>query len=140
MNDSRPELGSKAMYDKLAEVLNGDPNWLRRAKNLNLSMVHGYLFDPPRFYRMEFQSGQMANIQEFSDVAEAPPTELVLRAPVSVWEQLLITGELSVNTGILSRKLKVEGKMTPLMKNMPAFNYLLGKLIELDPKVPAATP
>lgn len=136
MTDPRPELGTKAMYDQLAATLNGDPNWERRSKNLNIAMIHGYLFDPPRFFRMEFRSGLMTNIEEFSDIAAAPATGLVLRAPVDVWEQLLITGELSVNTAILSRKLKVEGKIAPLMKNMQPFNYLLGKLIDLDPVVP----
>lgn len=137
MTETRPELGSKAMYDQLAATLNGDPNWERRSKNLNISMIHGYLFEPPRFFRMEFQSGLMTNIEEFQDPTAAPATALVLRAPVDIWEQLLVTGELSVNTAILSRKLKVEGKIAPLMKNMQAFNYLLGKLIELDPVIPA---
>ncbi|WP_237727039.1 hypothetical protein [Rhodococcus jostii] len=47
---------------------------------------------------------------------------------------MLVTGELTVNIALVTKQISVKGKMGPLLKNIPQFNYIIVKLSELGPR------
>ncbi|ABG99100.1 hypothetical protein RHA1_ro08053 (plasmid) [Rhodococcus jostii RHA1] len=50
------------------------------------------------------------------------------------WRRMLVTGELTVNIALVTKQISVKGKMGPLLKNIPQFNYIIVKLSELGPR------
>ncbi|WP_043659807.1 hypothetical protein [Thermocrispum municipale] len=135
MTVSRPTFGTRELYDALAEALNNDPVWLKKARKMTFAMTHVYTGELPLVIRMNFTEGVMSGVTEFNDVSEAPYSEFVLTGDSKSWERMLVTGELSVNIALVSKKISVKGKMGPMMKNIPQFNYIIAKLIELEPRV-----
>ena len=142
MSGKNPTFGTRELYDSLAESLNNDPTWLVKAKAMTFSMAHVYRFpdDTHRTFRMEFRTGTMSDVTEFDDPADLPDTAFVLRGSFEDWRDMLVTEELSVNVALVTRRIVVKGKMGTLMKNIPQFNYIIAKLIELEPKVPEDVP
>jgi hypothetical protein len=138
----QPTFGTRELYDSLAESLNSDPTWLAKARAMTYSMAHIYeLSDGSRrTFRMEFRAGILSDIVEFDDPANLPETAFVLRGSYEDWRDMLATQELSVNVALVTRRIVVKGKMGALMKNIPQFNYIITKLIELEPMVPEDVP
>ncbi|PXY25477.1 hypothetical protein [Prauserella flavalba] len=132
---SRPTFGTRELYDALAETLNGDPVWRKKAGKMTFGMTHVYTGELPLVVRMNFTEGVMSDVTVFDDVADVPSSEFVLSGDSKNWERMLMTGELSVNIALVSKQISVKGKMGPLMKNIPQFNYIIAKLIELEPRV-----
>jgi len=142
MSGRSPTFGTRELYDDLAESLNNDPKWLARAKAMTFSMAHVYQWQggAERTFRMEFSGGVMSDVAEFDDPADLPDTALVLTGSFEDWRDMLVTEELSVNVAMVTRKIVVKGKMGTMMKNIPQFNYIISKLIELEPLVPEDEP
>lgn len=142
MTATQPTFGTRELYDSLAVSLNDDRTWLAKAKTMTFSMAHVYQWQdgPERTFRMEFRNGVMSDVTEFDDPADLPPTALVLTGSFEDWRDMLVTEELSVNVAMVTRKIVVKGKMGTMMKNIPQFNYIIGKLIELEPLVPEDEP
>jgi hypothetical protein len=142
MSGKQPTFGTRELYDSLAESLNSDPTWLVKAKAMTFSMAHVYQFadDTQRTFRMEFRTGTMSDVTEHDDPEDLPPTALVLRGSFEDWRDMLVTEELSVNVAMVTRRIVVKGKMGTMMKNIPQFNYIISKLIELEPLVPEDEP
>jgi hypothetical protein len=138
MTVKQPTFGTRELYDSLAESLNRDPTWLAKAKAMTFSMAHVYRLpdDSQRTFRMEFRNGTMSDVTTFDDPADLPDTAFVLRGSFEDWRDMLVTEELSVNVALVTRRIVVKGKMGTLMKNIPQFNYIISKLIELEPRVP----
>jgi hypothetical protein len=138
MSGKSPTFGTRELYDSLAESLNSDPTWLVKAKAMSFSMAHIYRLpdDTQRTFRMEFRNGTMSDVTTFDDPADLPETAFVLRGSFEDWRDMLVTEELSVNVALVTRRIAVKGKMGLLMKNIPQFNYIITKLIELEPRVP----
>ncbi|HEY1972971.1 MAG TPA: hypothetical protein VGH89_33820 [Pseudonocardia sp.] len=139
-NPPPPTFGTRELYDALAEALNVDAVWLVKAKAMTFSMTHVYQGKIERAFRMEFTAGRISEVTVYGDPADAPPSVFVLTGDYDDWRDMLATAELSVNIALVSRKILVKGKMGALMKNIPQFNYIIGKLIELEPKVPEDAP
>jgi len=142
MTATQPTFGTRELYDSLAVSLNDDPTWLAKAKAMTFSMAHVYQWQDgtERTFRMEFRNGVMSDVTEFDDPADLPATALVLTGSFEDWRDMLVTEELSVNVAMVTRKIVVKGKMGTMMKNIPQFNYIIGKLIELEPLVPEDEP
>ncbi|HTK66409.1 MAG TPA: hypothetical protein VL595_28795 [Pseudonocardia sp.] len=142
MTATQPTFGTRELYDSLAVSLNDDRTWLAKAKAMTFSMAHVYQWQDgtERTFRMEFRNGVMSDVTEFDDPADLPPTALVLTGSFEDWRDMLVTEELSVNVAMVTRKIVVKGKMGTMMKNIPQFNYIIGKLIELEPLVPEDEP
>ncbi|MET8249143.1 hypothetical protein ABZV31_35120 [Streptomyces sp. NPDC005202] len=132
---SRPTFGTRELYDALAETLNGDPVWRKKARKMTFGMTHVYTGKLPLVVRMNFTEGVMSDVTVYDSVADAPNSEFVLTGNSENWERMLVTGELSVNIALVSKQISVKGKMGPMMKNIPQFNYIIAKLIELEPRV-----
>lgn len=135
-----PTFGTRELYDALAEALNADPVWLKKAKAMTYSMTHIYRGKVQRVFGMDFDEGRMSNVTEYGDPADAPHSDFVLTGDYETWRDLLVTAQLAVNIALVSRKIVVKGKMGALMKNIPQFNYIIAKLIELEPRVPEDSP
>jgi hypothetical protein len=135
MDTQRPTFGTRELYDALAEALNHDEVWLKKAKKMSFGMTHVYTGATPLTVRMEFDSGVMGNVHQYEQPEDAPPSEFVLSGDSESWTQMLVTGELSVNIALVSRQILVKGKMGPLMKNIPQFNYIIARLIDLEPRL-----
>ena len=126
----RPLFGTRELYDRLAEALNDDPAWLVKAKELNYTMTHVYTEPIGKVFTFRFDHGKLLDV---ADVEGDAPADFVLTATPEIWEKVLVSGELSPNVALVTRKIKVDGKLTVLLKHMAAFNYLLGVLTNLDP-------
>ena len=135
METQRPTFGTRELYDALAEALNNDPTWLAKAKKMSFGMTHVYTGELPLTVRMEFDEGVMRNVTQYDNAELAPQSEFVLSGDSENWRRMLVTGELSVNIALVSRQILVKGKMGPLMKNIPQFNYIIATLIDLEPQM-----
>jgi hypothetical protein len=135
MDTQRPTFGTRELYDALAETLNDDQVWLKKAKNMSFGMTHLYAGALPLTVRMEFHEGVMGNVEQFDRPEDAPPSEFVLSGDSDSWTKMLVTGELSVNIALVSRQILVKGKMGAMMKNIPQFNYIIARLIDLEPRL-----
>jgi hypothetical protein len=142
MSGRSPTFGTRELYDDLATSLNSDPKWLAKAKAMTFSMAHVYQWEngTERTFRMEFSGGEMSDVTEFDDPAALPATARVLTGSFEDWRDMLVTEELSVNVAMVTRRIVVKGKMGTMMKNIPQFNYIISKLIELEPLVPEDEP
>lgn len=135
MTTERPTFGTRELYDALAEKLNNDPVWLKKARKMTFGMTHVYTGGLPLVVRLNFDEGAMSSVTEYDSPADAPHSEFVLSGDSDDWRRLLVTGELSVNVALVTQQISVKGKMGSLMKNIPQFNYIITKLIELDPRL-----
>ncbi|HEV7975410.1 hypothetical protein [Amycolatopsis sp.] len=131
----RPTFGTRELYDALAEALNSDPVWQKKARKMTFGMTHVYNGKFPLVLRMMFTEGVMSDVTVFDSAEDAPFSEFVLTGDSENWERMLVTGELSVNIALVSKQISVKGKMGMMMKNIPQFNYIIAKLIELEPRV-----
>ena len=142
MTRAQPTFGTRELYDDLAESLNTDPKWLVKAKAMTFSMAHVYQWKDgaERTFRMEFRNGAMSDVTDAYGPDDLPATALVLTGSFEDWRDMLVTEELSVNVAMVTRRIVVKGKMGTMMKNIPQFNYIISKLIELEPLVPEDEP
>ncbi len=129
----RPRFGTKEIYESLANVLNDDPVWLKKAAVLNYSMTHVYEGSPKKVFGFRFEGGKLLDVRESDEII---PADFVLSASPEIWQRILVDQTLTPQVGIVSRKLGVQGSISALLKNISVFNYLLNALIELQPAMP----
>ena len=127
-----PLFGTRELYDALGVALAADPAWERKGKELDYTMSHVYTAPIDKVFWFRFDKGALNDVTELASPDERP-TDFVLTATPGVWESVLVTQEMGAQIAMVTRKIKVQGKMGVLLKNMGAFNHLLGVLTGLDP-------
>jgi putative sterol carrier protein len=131
MNSTRPLFGTRQMYEALAQRINDDPAWLRRAGHMSFSMAHVYTGAVNHAYSFRFDGGRLLEITEDDTAAD-----FVLTAPTETWQQV-VTGELDAKRAVVGKQIRVEGDMLTMIKHLVVLKGLVDHLAELDVTVPS---
>lgn len=131
MNSTRPLFGTRQMYEALAQRINNDPEWLRRAGHLSFSMAHVYTGAVNYSFSFRFDGGHLVDIGE-----HGVPADFVLTASTETWEQVM-TRELDAKRAVVGKQIRVAGDMLTLIKHMVVLKELVDHLVGLDVSVPS---
>jgi hypothetical protein len=125
------QFGTLGFYQKMAEALNVDPEWVEKGKPLSCAMV--FVYGPPvdRNFYVSFDAGKVTDVAELASVEERP-AEFVITGTGEAWRAVL-RREVKPATAMATGKLKVKGRQTYLLKNMAAFSHILDVMTRLDP-------
>ena len=128
---NRPEFGTLAFYQAMADALNTDPTWVEKGKPLSCSMVYAYGAPVNRNFFLVFEEGRVTEVAEIATPDERP-AEFIITGSGDSWKAVL-RKEVKPATAMATGKLKVKGRQTFLLKNMGAFSYILEVMTQLDP-------
>lgn len=117
------KFGTIDFYKAMAEQLNNDPEWAEKGKKLTYDMV--YVFEPPvegQFF-VSFDGGRVVEVREASpqDVEKA---NFVISGSSDNWRGIF-EDKINPTVALTRGQLRVKGKMTQLLKNMNAFQYVI---------------
>lgn len=117
------KFGTLSFYQAMAEQLNNDPDWKDIGKNLSYALVYKYEAPVEGAFFTKFDRGTVV------EVRNASPTDLenadfVVSGSSDVWKGCF-TGTVNPTVAMTRGKLRVRGKMTQLLKNMAAFQYVI---------------
>lgn len=123
------KFGTVQVYEEMANLLNNDPEWLEKGKQISYSMVYDYREPVGKTFFVQFDAGKVVEVKEIGSVEEEPADFVISGAP-DVWRGVL---EKSINpTAALTRgQLKLKGKMSVLLKNMEAFGYIIDSMTKI---------
>ncbi|MEW6473520.1 MAG: SCP2 sterol-binding domain-containing protein [Actinomycetota bacterium] len=132
METDSVEFGTVAVYQAMADRLNEDPEWLEVGRNITYSM--SYVYGPPvdKTFFVRFESGKVTDVRELPS-PDAEAADFVISGPADVWRGV-VRGEVNPTTAMAKGQLKVEGKMTTLLRHMNAFSRIINVLKELNIK------
>jgi putative sterol carrier protein len=124
------KFGTVDFYQAMADQLNNDPAWSDIGKELSYSMV--YVFTEPvdkRFYAV-FDQGKVTGVREATE-GDVDAVDFVITGPPDVWRGIF---EKTINptAALTTGKMKVKGKMTTLLKNMKAFQYVIEAMTKVE--------
>lgn len=130
MQGETVEFGSIDVYQAMAERLNNDPEWLELGQKITYSMI--YVYGPPmdKTFFVRFESGKVTDVRELS-APDAEAADFVITGPPDVWRGV-VRGEINPTTAMAKGHLKVQGKMTTLLRNMNAFSRIINILKEIE--------
>jgi len=124
-----PEFGTVAVYEEMAKLLNDDPVWAKTGKAITNSFVFDYGAPVSRSFFLNFDEGRVTQVKELPS-AESEPADFVISGGSEVWRGVL--GKTVNPTVALTRgQLKVKGKLTTLLKNMTAFQYVIDSMTKI---------
>jgi putative sterol carrier protein len=121
-----PIFATQAWLDESASLLNNDPEYAEGAKDYEgdyLYIVEADELQPtPIYYYVDLYHGKCRKATIVNNPTEVK-AEFEMSAPYSIWKKIL-QGELDGNKALMTRKLKIKGNMTKLMKSTkPATAY-----------------
>ena len=121
-----PIFATQAWLDESASLLNNDPEYAEGAKDYEgdyLYIVEADELQPtPIYYYVDLYHGKCRKATIVTSPTEVK-AEFEMSAPYSIWKKIL-QGELDGNKALMTRKLKIKGNMTKLMKSTkPATAY-----------------
>ncbi len=124
------KFGTVDFYQAMADALNSDPAWADIGKDLDYTMV--YVFTEPvdkSFYAV-FGGGKVTGVRE-AGAADAENVDFVISGPPDVWRGIF-EKKINPTAALTTGKMKVKGKMTTLLKNMKAFQYVIEAMTKVD--------
>ena len=131
---------SQAWFEALVELINGSPGYREAAAEWEGDIAFQIEAEPDRglaadvwglldLWHGECRGGGLI------DPARGRRAAYLLRAPYSRWRQV-VTGELDPIKGMMQGKLKVEGDLPTIVRQVRAAN----ELVELTMQIPAEFP
>jgi putative sterol carrier protein len=116
---------SQAWVENLIEVLNSDSRYAEIARNWEGDLIFvvepDEAADPPhkpsRIY-LDLWHGRCRGGRLMDDSEDVPTSRFVLSAPRSNFLKIL-SGEVDAMQAMLTRKLRVEGSMAYMLRNVP---------------------
>jgi putative sterol carrier protein len=108
--------------DEIAKLLNDDPAYAEGAKDWEGDFL--YIIEPdevepnPGYYYIDLYHGKCRKAVILKDPSEVK-AEFELSATYSVWKKIL-SGELDGNKAMMTRKMKLKGNITKVMRNAKA--------------------
>ncbi len=113
---------SAEWLDALKEKLNGDAHYNEVAKNWEGDLVFdiqpaGNLSQPLLMY-LDLWHGKCRGVEYAPDPAKYPKPTFILRSPYTNFTSILL-GKLDPMTAMMTSKLKVEGSLGYMMRNVP---------------------
>ena len=124
------KFGTIDFYKAMADELNGDPEWAEKGKNITYTMM--YNFEAPivgSFY-IEFDQGKVVEVRD-AEKADAETANFVISGSSDVWRGIF-DKKINPTVAMTRGQLRVRGKMSTLLKNMSAFQYVLVAMTRVD--------
>ncbi len=118
---------SKEFFDDLANALNADPEWVKKAAPLTFKTVIT-ITDRGKSYLLDVVSGRVSASESAPDV----PADFKFDGPYDSWV-ILGKGEKDFQSLVMSGKVKFRGSMPKVMGMMGQWNRLI-KLAQGLPK------
>lgn len=119
-----------SFYQAMAEQLNNDPEWKDIGKDLSYTMVYNYEAPVVGAFYTEFDHGKVVEVRDAlpADVEDA---DFVITGSSDVWKGCF-NDTINPTVAMSRGKLQVRGKMTKLLKNMAAFQYVITAMKRVD--------
>ena len=113
---------SQEWLKSLEEKLNSDARYADIAKNWEGDLVfdilpEGYLKEPLRMY-LDLWHGKCRGVEYAPGLSSRPKPTFTLRSPYNNFTAIL-QGKLDPMTAMMTSKLKVEGNLGYMMRNVP---------------------
>lgn len=124
------QFGTVQIYEAMAEMLNADPEWAEKGKNITYTMVYEYRAPVDKSFFVRFDAGKVTDVRELSS-ADAEPADFVISGDPETWRAVL-GGKTSPTAAMTRGQLKVKGKMSVLLKNMSAFSHILDSMTKIE--------
>jgi putative sterol carrier protein len=124
------EFGTVHVYEEMARRLNGDPVWAEKGKAINYTMVYKFQAPVDKAFLVRFEEGQINEVAEYG-LDDHPKADFVISGPPTVWRGIF-SKEVSPTAALTRGQLKLEGKMTQLLKHMSAFSYVIDAMTEIE--------
>lgn len=124
------KFGTLAFYEAMAEQLNNDPEWKDIGKNLSYAMVYNYEAPLVSAFYTKFDNGTVVEVRDASS-ADIENADFVVSGSSDVWKGCF-TNTINPTVAMTRGKLRVRGKMTQLLKNMAAFQYVITAMNRVD--------
>ena len=127
--------GTREWLDEFCLALNGDENYAQAAAAYEGSMVCVCTPDTPgqaqplAFYFDPYH-GRIRDWAVLS-TPQARSADFTLTAPYATWQKIC-QGQLDLVKAVMTRKLKVQGRMTALLKHTRAAQALVKVMAGLD--------
>lgn len=124
------EFGTIQVYEAMAEMLNADPEWADKGKNITYTMIFEYRAPVDKSFLVRFDAGKVTDVRELSTPDEEP-ADFVISGDPENWRAVL-EGRTSPTAAMTRGQLKVKGKMSVLLKNMSAFSHILDSMTKIE--------
>ncbi|MFC3778470.1 SCP2 sterol-binding domain-containing protein [Mycolicibacterium holsaticum] len=124
------KFGTLSFYEVMAEQLNNDLEWKDIGKNLSYAMVYNYEAPLEGSFYTKFDNGEVVEVREASPV-DIENADFVISGSSDVWKDCF-TDAINPTVAMTRGKLRVRGKMTQLLKNMAAFQYVITAMKRVD--------
>jgi len=124
------KLGTVSFYEAMAEQLNNDPEWAEKGKNLNYSMVYNFEAPLEGSFHAKFADGKVLDVRDATP-ADIENADFVISGSSDVWGGIF-KKEINPTVALTRGQLRVRGKMSQLLKNMAAFQYVIVAMTRVD--------
>jgi putative sterol carrier protein len=124
------KLGTVSFYEAMADQLNNDPDWVEKGKNLNYSMVYNFEAPLEGSFHARFQDGKVIDVRDATP-ADVETADFVISGSSDVWGGIF-RKEINPTVALTRGQLRVRGKMSQLLKNMAAFQYVIVAMTRVD--------
>lgn len=124
------EFGTVQVYEAMADLLNADPEWADKGKNITYTMVYEYREPVGKAFLVRFDAGKIVDVRELPS-ADAEPADFVISGDPETWRAVL-EKRTSPTAAMTRGQLKVQGKMSVLLKNMSAFSHILDSMTKIE--------
>lgn len=109
---------TKDFFDAVANRLNADPEWTKKASNITSKIVLT-CFDRKSSFLLDVQNGKVA----VSDVAPDVPADFKFEGNYDAWVQLA-KGEKDFQSLVMAGKIRFRGSMPKIMALMGQLNRI----------------
>lgn len=124
------KLGTVGFYEAMADQLNSDPEWAEKGKNLSYVMVYNFEAPIEGSFYCRFESGKVTEVRD-AEPADAEAADFVISGSSDVWRGVF-TKTINPTVALTRGQLRVRGKMSVLLKNMSAFQYVIVAMTRVD--------
>jgi len=124
------KLGSLDFYQAMADQLNNDPEWAEKGKNLTYDMVYNYEAPIEGSFFCRFESGKVTEVRDATRT-DAEAADFVISGSSDVWGGVF-KKQINPTVALTRGQLRVRGKMSVLLKNMSAFQYVIVAMTRVD--------
>ena len=124
------KFGTVDFYQAMADQLNNDPEWAEKGKNLTYDMVYNYEAPIEGSFFCRFESGKVTECRNATP-ADAEAADFVISGSSDTWGGISWVGAL-LRRALTRGQLRVRGKMSQLLKNMAAFQYVIVAMTRVD--------
>lgn len=124
------KIGTVDFYHAMADQLNNDPEWAEKGKNLNYSMVYNFEAPIEGSFHARFADGKVIDVRDATP-EDAEQADFVISGSSDTWAGVF-KKEINPTIALTRGQLRVRGKMSQLLKNMSAFQYVIVAMTRVD--------